>query len=909
MKCSLSILAVSSVLAFAGVAAADGVAPFKTTVGEFFENPIGRDLSGLSFSWQIPNTGAGAAQSAYEIDVRKDGKSVWRTGKVESDASVKVPYGGAALKSGEKFTWRVRYWDEKGAVSDWSKESTFETGLLELSDWKGEWISSPAQCRPLYSLKAWRKGAMRNFEKIGVPPAYFRKSFAAKKAVKSARLYAASRGIFEFSINGKPVSDTKWGTGWTSYSKRITSDTFDVSALLQNGENTIGAILADGWYAGRIENRWLERKVKPELLAQLEIEYADGSREIVATDSSWKSSSGAYYYSDIYDGEYCDANLEPENWDANGFDDSAWQNAATSAINPKIAITPRRNQPIRVCERLAPISVKRMSAGTYIFDLGQNMVGVPRISVKGVKGRPIKIRYAEMLNKDGTMYTVNYRSAVSTDHYVPASNEVETYTPKFTFHGFRYVEISGLDAAWKPDASAVEGLVMHNDMPQTGTFVCSNPKINKLQQNIVWGQRGNYFSVPTDCPQRDERMGWTGDAQVFIPTAAFNMNVDGFFSKWNQDMRDCQEPSGAMAHVVPCGWGSGSAAWGDAAVICPWEIYLAYGDKKSLAENFDMMKKWVDFQKNTSKDLIRPDSGFGDWLQPSSTFGNDSKNWRGATPRPLIGTAYFARTADIVSKAAKILGKRDEAKKYADLARDVRAAFVRNFVSPDGSVKGDAQTAYLLPLAFDILPENMRAKVFGKFLKALKRDNLYLDTGFVGTPLLAGVLSKFGRSDLAYKIVQNEGYPSWIYSINQGATTMWERWNSFSHERGFGEASMNSFNHYAYGSIGKWLYANAAGINYDENAVGYKNIIFAPEIGGVGFDYAAATFQSPYGKVVSSWSVKGGKCVWNVSVPPNSTGTLVIPAKNVNGVMLNGKPVDSLTQNVASGDYKVEFSL
>ncbi len=932
MKCIISILSLWLSSSFIALYAAEkSFVPVDTTVGEFFTNPLGKDLSDLSFSWKLPAIRDGIAQSAYEIEVFKDGQKIWGSGKVDSSDSVKVPYGGGELKSAQKFSWRVRVWDEKGAVSDWSDFASFETGLLKNSDWKGLWIYSPENAKPLYKVSLPKRIVEvfnKTSERFGVAPVYLRKTFKVKDGLKSARLYVASRGIFEFTLNGKNVTDEKWGTGWTSYDKRVTSDTFDITNLLERGENTVGAILADGWYAGRITAR-NGFSPKPELLAQIELAYNDGTKEIVATDSSWKASTGGYIFSDIYDGEYFDARLEPYGWNKNGFDDSSWKNAKsgkserlykdshpvfdawkkrTENAQSEPIITPRRNQPVKVCGELTPISVREISKGVFVFDFGQNMVGVPRISIKGKEGFPVQIRFAEMLNKDGTLYTDNYRSAKSTDFFIPKSGGLETYTPKFTFHGFRYMELSGLAENWRPALDSVKGLVMHNDMPLSGTFLCSHPKINILQSNIQWGQRGNYFSVPTDCPQRDERMGWTGDAQVFIPTAAFNMNVNGFFSKWNQDMRDIQSPNGMMAHVVPNSWGGGSPAWGDAAVVCPWEIYLAYGDKKSLAENFEMMKGWVDFQKNTSKNLIRPDEGFGDWLQPSTTRGKDSKLWRGATPRPLIGTAYFARTAEIVSKTAKILGKDGEAKKYADLARDVRAAFIKEFVKDDGTVKSDCQTAYLLPLAFDILPDNLKDKAFAKLLKVLARDKWYLDTGFVGTPLLNPVLTKFGRMDLAYRIICNEGYPSWIYSINQGATTMWERWNSYSHEKGFGEAAMNSFNHYAYGAIGEWLYRDVAGIWHDENNVGYKNIIFAPKPGG-GLTFASATYQSPYGLVVSNWQVKDGVMVWNVVVPPNSTGTLVVPAKNPKDVLINGKAVDKLKVEVASGTYRIEAKL
>ena len=500
------------------------------TVGEFFENPVGRSLEDLSFSWKMPLVRDGAAQSAYRIVVSSGEKQVWDSGKVESSQSVKVPYKGVAIEPRAQYSWRVMIWDEKGNPSEWSDTATFEAGLLKKSDWVGEWISTPESVRDLYTcLLPQKKGGKKLDSRKGVPPAYFRKTFDVKEGLVSARLYIATLGIFEAYANGDKIGNEFWGTGWTQYEKRVTSDTFDITSMLKKGENTVGVIIADGWYAGRIVNRE-GTSPKPELLAQIELKYADGSTLTIPTNATWKTALGAYAYSDIYDGESFDARLSPKGWDKNGFDASAWKNADAKNISSKnIFITPRRNQPIRVCQQLFPVSVNEVSDGVFVFDLGQNMVGVPRITVKGEAGKQVKIRFAEMLEKDGTLYTANYRSALSTDHFTPASDGLETYQPKFTFHGFRYVELSGMAKGWKPTKDAVLGLVMHNDMPKTGAFECSNAKVNKLQNNIVWGQKSNYFSVPTDCPQRDERMGWTGDAQVFTPTAAFNMNVDGFF--------------------------------------------------------------------------------------------------------------------------------------------------------------------------------------------------------------------------------------------------------------------------------------------------------------------------------------------------------------------------------------------
>ncbi len=894
------------------------------TVGEFFKNPLGMDLSMLSFSWKLPCAGDNGVQKAYEIEVYNGGKKIWGSGKVDSPRSVKVPYGGGALKSAEKYLWRVRYWNSKSEASGWSDVASFETGLLSNSDWKGKWLNTPAAPRELYK---WERKSWLGWEgkprvvssRTGVPPTYFRKGFRVGKGLKSARLYVASLGVYEAFINGEKVGDGCFGTGWTNYDKRVSSDTFDITRMLREGENTVGAILADGWYAGRIGGGARNPR-KPKLLAQIELSYEDGGRETVTSDSSWKCLGGAYSYSDIWDGEFYDARFEHEGFSKNGFDDSQWSAPVVSEVGNLPAVDPRRDLPVKVCETLPALSVRDTGNGSFIFDFGQCVAGIPRVSLKGIPGSAVKLRYSEMLNPDGTLYTENYRSALSTDYYVPKGRGIETYRPKFTYHGFRYLEVSGLAKDWKASKDSATALVLRNSMPLIGAFVCSNPKVNKLQSNIQWSQRGNYFSVPTDCPTRDERMGWTGDAGIFVSTGAFNMDADAFFSKYCRDMRDMQKPDGRMAYVAPGGWGDACNAWGAAGVVIPWEMYTAYGDEKALAENYDMMKKWVDCQKRDSRSLIVDKGLHGDWLQPSTTGGIVTD---GATPLAVVGTAYFIRTADLVSKSAKVLGKDADAEAYAELAAKAREAFVREFVSADGTIKsklpeprreyapvhtgGETQTAYLLSLGFDILPPGLAEKSFGKLVKMLEKNNFYLDTGFLGTPLLTPVLTKFGRMDLAYRILNNEGFPSWLYQVNHGATAMWERWDSYSPERGgFAPPTMNTFNLAALGSVGRWLYKDVAGIWYDPENPGYKNIMFAPKPGG-GLTFAAANLQTPYGEASSSWKIENGRFFWKVVVPPNASGTLDFPAKG--SVTINGKKFSSAREVVPCGEYEIELKL
>ncbi|MBE6413800.1 MAG: rhamnosidase [Verrucomicrobiaceae bacterium] len=896
--------------------------PTNLTIGAGFTNPVGISLEDTSLSWELPLLRNGMRQTAYKVQVARDFNFkdiIWDSEKVLDGTSVRVENESPIANSRERLYWRVKVWDDKGNESLWSDTAFYEAGLKSNSDWKGKWLTTPVNPQGLYTYKfrQWKEvngeriPYFTGAKKLGVAPIYMRKKFESASKPVSARLYVASKGIFKVMLNGKKVGNDLWGTGWTEYAKRIQTNTYDVTSQIANGDNVISAIVADGWYAGRIFFRDASNKNyrKPEFLLQLEIKYADGSTKTVYTDKSWKVSQGGITFADIYDGQGFDANLEPKNWTLSSFDDSSWKTPiATNVSATKPLLEPRRNQPIVIKKVLKPISVNKIAEGTFIFDFGQNMTAIPQMKFKGKKGQKITLRVAEMLNKDGTMYTENYRSAMTTDYYTFASDGVAEFYPEFTFHGYRYIELSGFDSSIKESDIQIQSNVIYNDMKPTGEFSCNVEMLNKLQSNITWGQRSNYVSVPTDCPQRDERMGWLGDAQVFVPTATFNYNVNGFFAKWCFDMLDDQNEQGAYSHVAPMSWGNGSPAWSDAGVICPYVIYLAYGNKTVLEQNYEGMKKWIAFQKNTSKNLIRPDMGFGDWLQPSSTKGATSKLWKGQTPRQLIGTAYFYKTTRIMQRVANVLGKTADEKYYADLAEKISVAFVKEFVKPDGTIATNTQTGYLLALDFDVLPENLRASVFDKLLKKLEADNWYLDTGFVGTPLIAPVLTKFGRHDIAERIVLNEGYPSWIYSIKQGATTMWERWNSYSHDKGFGMATMNSFNHYAYGAIGEWLYRSIGGIWYDENTPAYKNIIFAPQP-TKRINSAKVSYNTPYGTAKSEWIVVDGKMQWNITIPANSTGTIVLPTTDISSVKVDGKSVSALSlKNVPSGYHKIEIS-
>ena len=884
--------------------------------------PLGCNLESVSFSWKLPPNRSGMEQTAYRIVVagaKEDlGKNpLWDSGKVVSSQSVKVPYGGKTLKSRQKCHFKVRYWDENGEASPWSDIKTFELGLLKNSDWLGEWIGAD---EPVEKRTAVRNLGKKKHKVIlgGDKPAYLRKEFSLGKNILKARAYIATLGIFQLYFNGKKAGNDFWGTGWTDYDTRVQSNTYDITHLLRSGNNTVGVLLGGGWYSGRVgwDMNACPYGDTPMTLVQIEVEYADGGRALFKSDASWKWSRGPIVAADIFDGEDYDARLEQKGWNGTAFspslknlyglfgssekfDDTKWRRVKTKKLE-NILVEPRRSPPVVLKKTLTPVSVKKVKSGVFIFDMGQNTVGWAKVKIPAVPNRKITIRFAEVLDKDGSLYTENYRTARSTDTYICAKNGTETYEPVLTFHGFRYVELSGLPEDAAPKLDWVEGKIVYSDLREIGSFKCSEEKINRLQSNIQWGQRCNFFSIPTDCPQRDERLGWLGDAQAFVATAAFNMDVDAFYNKWLLDVRDAAR-DGVYPDIAPCqkaSWfanNKGNPVWGDAGVICPWEIYLAYGDIKILRDNYPTVKKWLQYIAKRADGGLRPKGVHGDWLQPYA------KNYRDTdSSKELISQAYYVRVADLAHKMAKILGHEADAKHFDETAASARNVFCKHFLKENGVVENDCQTSYLLALAFDILPESARPAAFKNLIRAIERTGNHLRTGFVGTPLLNPVLTRFGRSDVAYKLLFNETYPSWLYSINKGATTMWEHWNGISEKGEFEDPKMNSFNHYAYGAIGKWLYKDVAGLWHDENAAGYKNIMFAPNPSKK-MSFASASNETPYGRASSSWCRKNGVLEWSVVIPPNATGTLVFPTANFDSIKINGRHLPKGTPRRTDG--------
>jgi alpha-L-rhamnosidase len=727
------------------------------------------------------------------------------------------------------------------------------------------------------------------------PGRYLRKNFTAKKPIAKARLYATALGVYEASINGQRVNrDSILDPGWTDYTKRVMVQTYDVTRLLARGENTLGAVLSDGWYAGRVG--WMglaQYGTRPVFAAQLEIIYADDSTDVIATDDSWKAGPGEIFGSDQQWGEIIDSRKSVA-WDKPLFDDSSWSRAVVEEHS--VALDPQRGPPVRKLFELTPQKITRIG-DTWIVDLGQNMVGHVRLLARGPAGTTIRVRHAEMLNTNGTLYTENLRPALSTDTFILKRAGRETFEPHFTFHGFRYVEVTGFPGKLTPND--VRGIVVASDTPTTGTWECSDKNLNQLFSNIVWGQRGNFLSVPTDCPQRDERMGWMGDAQVFAPTAARNADVSAFFTKWMVDVNDAQTSRGDFANYSPRvaqpqpGW----PVWADAGIIVPWVMFTSYDDKAFLANNYTNMTRWVDYCVRTANNFILT-GGVGDHLAPRRT------------PVEVVDTAYFANSAHIVSKAAAILGKTEDAARYEKLFRDITDAFNKSFVSPDGTIRGDTQTGYLLALQFGLLPENLRTAAAQRLADNVAQNG-HLTTGFVGVGLICPTLTQIGRSDLAWQLVFTDTYPSWLFSVKNGATTIWERWDGWTPEKGFQDPAMNSFNHYSLGSIGAWLYSGAAGIQLDEAHPGYKRFVLAPQF-TTRLSHVKASLDSPYGRIASYWHTEKNQMLYDVTIPPNSSAllTLPVPPQSVlqSGHPLpNGNETPTTVLSLTAGTYHFSF--
>ena len=893
---------------------------------EYLVAPLAIDAPVPRLSWLIEaGSTRGVSQSAYQIEVASSAAKLttnqadrWDSGRRQSNQQNQVEYQGPPLHSRQRLFWKVRVWDQRGVASAWSPIASWSMGLLDTSDWSAQWIGDP-----LPSVDNVAATTLRRQFRIAAKP-------------ERAIVYATALGVYELRINGRRVGDQQLAPEFTDYRTRTQYQAYDVTALLRSGDNVIAASLGDGWYAGGIGlSQALTGKLRntygdhPRFLAQLEIATGEGPGQRVVTDSGWRvTRNGPIRSSDILNGETYDARREMPGWDVAGFDDSRWS-VADVASDVRTQLVAQPNEPIRITQEITPISVAEPKPGVYVFDLGQNMVGWARIAVPGPAGATITLSHAEMLNDSGTVYTDNLRGAEQTDRYTlrGASAGAEVFEPHFTYHGFRYVQVTGLTTP--PHRTDLVGRQVNSALAEASTFQTSSPLLNKLWENVRWTQRDNMIGIPTDCPQRDERLGWMGDIQVFSGTSIFNADMGAFFTKWMRDVRDAQTPDGRFADFSPQpfqqrlvemkrGDFMGVPGWGDAGVVVPWRLWQQYGDIRQLRDNYAAAKHWVEFIRSNNPDLLwqnKRGNDYGDWLNADTMNDSTIPRKGGEVPKPVFATMMFAYATDLVSRMSTVLGDSAGAKQYGGLFSDIKAAFNAAYVAPDGRIEGNTQAGYALALHFDLLPAAKREAAVDYMLEGIDAYHGHMSTGFHSTYRMMLELTRAGRSDVAYKLINSTTFPSWGYSIENGATTIWERWDGYVKGRGFQDKGMNSFNHYAIGAVAEWMYRVVLGINNDDERPGYEHFVLHPVPGG-GLTWARGSYRSIRGTIESSWRISDGKFTESVTIPPNTSATVYVPATGVDqvreganaasrstGVTFLRMAVDAAVFEVQSGRY------
>ncbi len=823
---------------------------------EHRKEPAGLSVRVPRFSWKLESEEKDTVQTAYHLQVLSGEETVWDSGRRENSQSVLVPYEGVKLEEEKEYRVLVSVEDNHGNTA--RARTAFSTGLFDLSRLQAKMIT--------HDFAA---------EETACPVFY--RSFCARKPVKKAYLYATSHGVYEIHINGKRVGEDYMCPGWTGYHKRLQYQYYDITEYIE-AENRVEMTVGNGWYKGILSfdckpNRYGDRVGA---FAELHIVYQDESLEVIATDTDWKVRTGQIRYSEIYMGETIDT------------DGAERKEGTVSAAEFDVSVlVPQENEPVRVTERIAPKRIFTDPAGNHLVDFGQNLTGLVEIKVKGKKGQKIAIRHAETLDQNGVFYPDTLRTAISRDTYI-LNGEEQVLMPHFTFHGFRYIAVEGMEAL-SPDMFTA--CVMHSDMKKTGSFHCSNEAVNRLQSNIEWGLRDNFFDIPSDCPQRDERLGWMGDAQVFSWTAAFNRNTALFFSKWMRDVAAASSLEEGVPHVVPDIQGTySSAAWSDAAVIIPWVVYQTYGDVRILEESWQCMHEWVDYIHNRVNEngLWMTNYQYGDWLALDREQGDGSV---GATDVYLVANACYIYVTDLVAKTARVLGKETEALHYEKLHQKTLESFQEEYYTARGRIVSETQTGCVLSLHFDLAKEKDRGKILNALISNIENHKNHLTTGFVGTPYLCHALSDNGAHDMAGLLFMRDDYPSWLYGVKMGATTMWERWDAIRPDGTMPHPGLNSMNHYAYGSIGDWMYRKIGGINQLE--AGYRRFYVRPMFVR-GIEEARTELETPYGKIVSSWSCRNKKIHVEICVPVNTSALICLPEREE-------------VLEVGSGHYEYEY--
>jgi alpha-L-rhamnosidase len=825
--------------------------------------PVGIGETRPRISWEVAAP-PGWRQARYELRVRTaDGTE--QAHRVASPDSVLVPWPGHPLASREsvQVAVRVRGYDE--AASAWSEDLTIEAGLLSPSDWAAAAITPAWPEEPPPSRR----------------PPLLRSSFDVRPGLARARLYVTAHGLFEIEVNGKKVGDDALAPGWTSYRHRLRYYTYDLTGYLSEGPNAIGAMLADGWYRGRLgfhgglSDFYGDRLA---LLAQVELTFADGAREVIVTDEGWRAAPGPVLSAGLYDGEVYDSSAELPGWSSPGYDDSAWHRVRLVSLDPATLVAPT-GPAVRCTEELAPARHWMTPSGSVIVDFGQNLAGRLRIRVAGQPGQRVRIQHAEVL-QEGRLYTRPLRTADATDEYLIGRPGLQTWEPRFTLHGFRFAEIEGWPGTFAPED--VTARVYHTDMAPSGWFTCSNELVNRLHENIRWSMRGNFIDLPTDCPQRDERLGWTGDVQIFAPAACFLYDCAGMLASWLRDLACEQEPTGAVPWYVPYipapGWvpPDSGGGWGDAAVLLPWALYQHFGDEDILTAQYDSARAWVEYVEKMAgpSRIWRSGTQLGDWLDPAAPPDDPAQ---GTTDPSLAATAYFALSSHRLSEIAQVLGLEADADRFGLLAKDVRQAFLRMYVGTDGRLAHESQTGYAMALTFGLVTDPGLRETMAERLAALVSEaGNRIATGFLGTPLICDALTAGGYAETAYALLLQTQCPSWLYPVTQGATTTWERWDSLLPDGTANPGRMTSFNHYALGAVADWLHRSVVGLAPAEP--GYRTLAVRP-VPGPGLTWAAARHQTPYGIAEVSWRLEGELMRIRLTVPHGTTALVQLPGQ------------------------------
>jgi alpha-L-rhamnosidase len=892
---------------------------------EYLANPLAVEDAHPRLGWTLRSETPGQHQRAWAVRVASsleklqyDKPDLWDSGKTEGGACSQLSYLGKPLKPGQQVFWQAKVWNTRDEESPWSETATWRAGLSASENWVGTWIAAKDDS-PVH----------KDRDSLHLPPArYFRTEFEIAKPVRRATAYLSALGLADLHLNGKSASDAQFLPGWSDYTQRAYYRALDVTALLRPGPNAVGAILTDGWYAGYVgygllvgygphkTGRSMYGK-SPALLAQIQVEFEDGTKKSIGTGKQWKvTNEGPLREADLLMGESYDARRELVGWDIPGFDASRWANAIPAEANgsakapffdncgerevelgfrkpAKLEAYPA--PPVRVTEELAVRKITEPSPGTYIFDFGTNFAGCVRLRVKGPAGGQVRLRFGEMLHPDGSLMTENLRKARATDFYtLRGSSDAEEWRPQFTYHGFQYCEVTGLPE--KPTQETLRGLVLQSATPMTSSFECSDQVLNQLYANIVRSQRSNFLEIPTDCPQRDERLGWMGDAQIYVRAATYAADVAAFFTKWLGDVRESQRSFGAYPDYAPYPMGNGEAgktfgaAWTDAGVICPHTIWKVYGDTRLLERHWESMVRFMAFRQAASPSFqgVSIGNAWGDWL-----------NLKDPTPIELIDAAYFAHSSQLMAEMAEALQKPDQAQHYRETAENVKRVFVEKYLQGDGTLRDASQTACVLALQFNLLPQSKRGAVTGQLVKLVESNGHRMTTGFLGTKSILPALSGQGKQALAIRLLQSREYPSWCYPVVHGATSVWERWDSYSKEKGFGSAdnaAMNSFSQYSFGAVLQWMFQSLAGI--DTDGPGYRKILLKPvnplaQTPGPQspLSWVKASYDSPAGLIKAAWSVHDRSLEYRAEIPPNTTATLYLPSRPTETVTVNGKPL------------------